>query len=239
MARIRADYVFGTLGTELGSGDTALASDGLERLPAVSSPDVAAVTIHDGTAYEIVHVTAHTASAVTATILRGQEGTAAQAWDVGASWLHGLTVADVTAIEDGAGMTVLRRAAAQSIPNATFTEVAWDSEDTDPLNAWASGSSITVPAGIAWAKVTAYVCWANNSTGKRYVRMMNSTTGAYLSGDIRDAANESKASIATPWVQVTPGDVLKLLISQDSGAALNLLGTGYGSPTRISVEWRS
>lgn len=103
MARIRDDYVFGTLAAEIGTGDTTITSTGLERLSAVSSPDIAAVILYSGDAYEIVHVTDHTALSDTATVLRGQEGTAAQAWGTGAAWLHGLTVADVDALAAGGG----------------------------------------------------------------------------------------------------------------------------------------
>lgn len=94
MARIRDDYVFGTLAAEIGTGDTILTSTGLERLSAVTAPDVAAVILYSGDDYEIVHVTAHAALSATATVLRGQEGTVAQAWGTGATWRHGPTEDD-------------------------------------------------------------------------------------------------------------------------------------------------
>lgn len=105
MARQRADYVKGTVENTNGitASATSLTSAGLARLPVVASPDVAAVILHDGTNYEIVHVTAHTAAATTATILRGQEGSTARAWVEGAPWFHGLTVADAVQF---AGVTV-------------------------------------------------------------------------------------------------------------------------------------
>lgn len=100
MARIRADYVFGTTDAALTSSDATLSSPALTRLPAVASPDVAAITLHDSAAgtYEIVHVTAHTASATMATILRGQEGSTAQAWGSGSAWLHGVTSGEVDSL---------------------------------------------------------------------------------------------------------------------------------------------
>lgn len=98
MARIRADYVFGKTDTALTDTATTLSSPALARLPAVADPDVAAVTLHDAATgvYEIVHVTAHTAAATTATILRAQEGSTARAWVSGATWLHGITVLDLS-----------------------------------------------------------------------------------------------------------------------------------------------
>lgn len=98
MTRIRADYVFGTISTTGGisAAATTFDSAGLARLPAVSGSDVAALVFGDAATgnYEIVHVAAHTAAATTATILRGQEGSTAQAWASGTTWLHGPTAAD-------------------------------------------------------------------------------------------------------------------------------------------------
>lgn len=97
MIRIRSDYVFGSTSAALTTTDTVLTSSALARLPAVAAPDVATVTLHDTATglYEIVHVTAHTAAATTATILRAQEGSTARAWASGTTWLHGPTAKDL------------------------------------------------------------------------------------------------------------------------------------------------
>jgi len=98
MARIRADFVFGTTTAGIDDDDTTLASAELARLPAVASPHYAVLTLHDaGTGdYEIVYVTAHTASATSATITRGEEGSTAQSWASDAKWVHGPTALDAT-----------------------------------------------------------------------------------------------------------------------------------------------
>jgi hypothetical protein len=101
MARIRSDYVFGTITGALTAGTTTLASAALARLPVVTAPDVAAITLHDQATgvYEIVHVTAHTAASTSATILRAQEGTSAQSWGIGTTWVHGITAYDLSTIQ--------------------------------------------------------------------------------------------------------------------------------------------
>lgn len=95
--RVRSDYVFGTIDAALTATDTTLSSPELARLPAVASPNIAAITLHDSATgiYEIVHVTAHAASATMATIRRAAEGSGARSWPTGASWSHGLTVNDL------------------------------------------------------------------------------------------------------------------------------------------------
>jgi hypothetical protein len=104
--RIKANYAFGVTDAALTTGATTLSSPTLTRLPAVTGTNHAPVTLHDPVAgvYEIVWVTAHTASATTATIARGKEGSTALAWASGAMWTHGPTVRDTGGV--GAGMRI-------------------------------------------------------------------------------------------------------------------------------------
>ena len=101
MSRLRFDGVRGTTSAILLAGDTDLSSPGLERMGDVNSGDTAAICLASAdshgniTTIEIVWVTAHVAGAVTATILRAQEGTTAIEWANGSQWAHGLDVADV------------------------------------------------------------------------------------------------------------------------------------------------
>lgn len=82
--RVKANFIWGTVGVDLPStGTTAtLTSAGLMTLPSVSAPQVSSITIDPNGVYgapEIVHVTAHSSTANTATILRAQEGTTRRA----------------------------------------------------------------------------------------------------------------------------------------------------------------
>ena len=98
MARLRSNNVFGTVDNNpLAAGGTSLSADELANLVAVTGTDTAVITLDPNRvngAPEIVYVTAHSASATTATILRGQEGTAARAHPQGTFWVHAATRVD-------------------------------------------------------------------------------------------------------------------------------------------------
>lgn len=93
--RIRVDFVEGILTDPLANeaGPSTMNSAGLADLPAIdhaTTGDYAAIVVDN----EVLHVTSHTASATTATVQRGQEGTTIAAHDAGAAWHHGPTEDD-------------------------------------------------------------------------------------------------------------------------------------------------
>lgn len=98
MSRIKTPFISGTiLNNPLAIGDTTLSSAALANLAAVASPDIAAIILDPaGSAGnpEVVWVTAHTASATTATISRGQEGSTARQHLLAVAWAHGPTIMD-------------------------------------------------------------------------------------------------------------------------------------------------
>jgi len=93
MARLRTNFVKGyTTDNPLAIGGTTLNASELVDLEAVSGADYAVITLdpdRKAGAPEIVYVTAHTASATSATITRGQEGTTARQHAQGTKWVHG------------------------------------------------------------------------------------------------------------------------------------------------------
>jgi hypothetical protein len=103
--RIRSNFAAGAIDAALSAGDTTLSSPGLADLVAVTSAGHAAITLFDRdadgriTKSEIVYITAHTASATTATMTRGEEGTTAQSWSIGDNWVHGPTTRDMVKSE--------------------------------------------------------------------------------------------------------------------------------------------
>jgi hypothetical protein len=97
MADIYTNLCSGTLTVDPGTGGL-LTSPGFANLPVVTAPDTLRLTIDpDGIngLPEIVLVTAHTASATTVTVTRGQEtsfgGAAAHAHPIGTVWRHAST----------------------------------------------------------------------------------------------------------------------------------------------------
>lgn len=119
MTRIRTDNVFGTTtDNPLTAGATTMNSAGLANLAAVSSTE--AIIILDPNrvagAPEIVVVTAHTGSATSATIQRGQFGTTAREHASGTEWVHGPIASNAS----------------------TFVTGSDDQGDFVPMNAWES-----------------------------------------------------------------------------------------------------
>lgn len=108
--RSRTNLVSGTLSVALAPGDTTMSSAGLANLAAITSTNHAVIVIEN----EIIYVTAHTASATTATILRGQEGTSAASHAQNIAWVHGPIVSDfdsvlgyAQAVADQTGITTV------------------------------------------------------------------------------------------------------------------------------------
>lgn len=119
MTRVRTDNVFGTItDNPLTNVATTMNSAGLANLAAVSSKE--AIIILDPNrvsgAPEIVVVTAHTGSATSATIQRGQFGTAARQHASGTAWVHGPIAGNAT----------------------TYATAADDQGDYVPMDAWES-----------------------------------------------------------------------------------------------------
>ncbi len=98
MVRIRSNFVSGVIDNNpLAIGGLTLNATELADLAVVASPDIAAIIL-DPTGGagdpEIVHVTAHSGSATTATIVRAREGTVAREHLLSVSWVHGPTQKD-------------------------------------------------------------------------------------------------------------------------------------------------
>lgn len=100
--RSRTNLVAGALSAGISGADTTISSAGLAGLAVIDATNHAAITIFaaDGNGRilvsEIVYVTAHTAAATTATVVRGREGTSASAWSSGATWAHAPTTRDLS-----------------------------------------------------------------------------------------------------------------------------------------------
>lgn len=99
MARVRTDNVFGTItDNPLTNVATTMNSAGLADLAAVSSKEAFIILDPNRVsgAPEIVVVTAHTGAATSATIQRGQFGTAARQHAQGTAWVHGPIAGNAT-----------------------------------------------------------------------------------------------------------------------------------------------
>ena len=133
---------------------------------------------------------------------------------------------------------------AQEIPNSTattFTNVVFQVEahDTDGMFDPAEPDRITIrTAGIY--SITSAVRWDHNATGTRAVGIVPNTSNlAFLAADTRPAAttnNHPTRQNVSTVARLTPGTVIVLKASQDSGTALEI--DNAGSPqVHLSATW--
>lgn len=106
--RVRANGIGGKVeDNPLTAAATTLTSAGLAAVPVIGTTQHLALVLDpdgiDG-APEIVWITAHTAAATTATILRAQEGTTARQHLRDTDWIHGATVKEYDGSGGGAGL---------------------------------------------------------------------------------------------------------------------------------------
>lgn len=129
MSRVRTDFVRGTVDdAPLTDVAVTLNSTELADLPAIAGGDVAVIVIDPEGTPEIVHVSAHVAAATSATILRGQEGTAALEHVAGTVWKHGPTAEDFDSAPIAAGAVIGSVTLTDTRPNS-LALVQWGSEE--------------------------------------------------------------------------------------------------------------
>jgi hypothetical protein len=106
--RVRSAFLGGLIeDNPLSSSATTLTSAGLASAPVIGSTQHMAIVLDpDGFSGspEVVYITAHSAAASTATIVRGQEGSTARAHDRDTPWVHSVTVKDFDAAGGGTGL---------------------------------------------------------------------------------------------------------------------------------------
>lgn len=105
--RAPRDYLAGTLSTAAAISDTALVADIFSGLPTdYSTTKVLPLVIHDPSTnlYEVVWVTAHSASSTTVTVVRARESTTARAWPSGSAVICAPTVRDTLTVSTLAGL---------------------------------------------------------------------------------------------------------------------------------------
>src|SRR5512143_2978655 len=98
------NFIGGLLTASLSATGTTLTSDGLAAMSAVDSLHHMVVVLDpDGLngEPEATYVTAHTAAATTATIVRGKEGSTGRAHDIDIPWVHTLITSDMSGAATG------------------------------------------------------------------------------------------------------------------------------------------
>jgi hypothetical protein len=117
---------------------------------------------------------------------------------------------------------------AQSIPNATYTAVAFASEtlDTDNFHDNATNNTrLTVPTGLGGKyKVCGHFIFAGATGGDRSGRIYKNGANSNQSLDQHPASSNFVAVHPELVLSLAAGDYVELFVYQDSGAALSLAG---------------
>jgi len=163
--RVRGNNAQGTVSDNpLTAGATTLNSAGLANFPAVSAAQHAVIVLdplRTAGAPEIITVTAHTAAATSATVLRGQYGTAARSHNQNTMWVHPTTIDDLIGIYTSATRPSTPYRGELIFETDTNSYVGRDTTDTwqtvVTLGAWTAYTptltqSATVTKTVSYAK---------------------------------------------------------------------------------------
>jgi hypothetical protein len=141
---------------------------------------------------------------------------------------------------------MLRRTTTQSISTASWTAVAFTTEDLDTdVDGVGGHDSSSNPSRYTarypgWYLVGGGVCFAANTTGQRGT--MWSVNGTFVNGSnsLLDATASQACGVPARAIQVRldEGDYVELMCWQSSGGALNVSGTTGEQPS-MSVRWVS
>ena len=242
MARIRANNVFGTVtNNPLAAGGTSLTSAGLANLPAVTGSDVAVITLDPNRVHgapEIVYVTAHTGGAGTATILRGQEGTAARQHPADTFWVHGSPASEIERVYDPPACRVFNNTGPSITTGGTEKVLTFTAEryDTDGMWTPAAPSRITFNTRGLYA-VTAQMIYSPNTAGDRIVSVrLNGTTWiVYETQRARTGAAGPHILECSTQYLFSAGDYVEMMVFQDSGATLTATAFQQTAPEMMAA----
>lgn len=135
----------------------------------------------------------------------------------------------------GPAFVVVKRAtSAQPIPDSTYTEVSFNTEQSDTAGMWDAGTpgrtTCLVPGIYALA---GSVMWDNSTIGTRTARLMLNGASA-LAFDKTEAFSTSHTNTVVSISALSLGDYISLDVLQNSGSALNVLND---SATFLRAVW--
>jgi hypothetical protein len=188
--RVRTNFAGGLVeDNPLSSTATTLTSAGLASLPAITSTQHTVLIIDPdavGGNPEIVYVTAHTALATTATIVRGQEGTIAREHLRDTPWVHGPTIYDfrsVLARQGGSSTVWGTNGTTNYVPTGGFAQVGQVA--LGAASETTSSVAVTFPISYAAAPIVIVSFGDPTGTGRIVVRADSVTASGFtFVGDV-------------------------------------------------------
>lgn len=249
--RRRYDFVAGALSADMASGVTTMNSAGLADLPAIGATEHAAITFWTTdangrvTKKEIAYVTAHTAAATSATIVRGKDGTTAQNWLTGDKWALSPVTYDEPVI-----CTSATRPAAPYTPmmiyetdNAQFMN--WNGAAWIPVSAYQGTAAPAAPVtGDLWldtdegaeAGLSSILAYAEVSANQGSITAETDLTGLTVNVVV-PAGRRIKITGRVFVESSVPGDTVALYI-KEGATYINLAQQtgGWNFATDMRVE---
>lgn len=187
--RVRSAFLGGLIeDNPLSSSATTLTSAGLASVPVIGSTQHMAIVLDpDGFngAPEVVYITAHSAAATTATIVRAQESSTARAHDRDVPWVHTVTVKDYDAAGGGTGLIGFKnyRPGADA---ASYNTTSTSSVDVDATNlavsftAPPSGRVLVRLCGSKYASVGDQAFWSVREASANVAEQYVSSVGTNI-----------------------------------------------------------
>ena len=126
------------------------------------------------------------------------------------------------------GVCVLTGSSSQSIADATWVSVDWDTETIDGqgMHSTSSNTELIVPNGAGWYLVTATIAFGANATGIRAIRILvsgNTAQGGHAQVAASNNADALNSVSVSCVVYMSATDNVKVEAYQNSSGALNVL----------------
>ena len=132
----------------------------------------------------------------------------------------------------------LYKSANQSISNATFTAVTFDSElkDTDNFHSTSSNTSrITIPAGKGGLYlITGQASFASNATGLRNAEIRKNGSSYFIFWVAPATNGDWSVGSVSNIIELAATDYIEMFVYQTSGGSLNINGgSTYGAAFQV------
>ncbi len=129
----------------------------------------------------------------------------------------------------------------QSIPNASLTALTFNSEffDVGGYHSTTTNTDrFTIPTGRAgYHTVLVQICWGDNTTGRRTVRLIKNGSTAIYAGDVFAQTGTSVSNLINWTGYLAEGDYISLQGYQNSGGNLIAYLTDADDLTNFSIQF--
>jgi hypothetical protein len=149
-------------------------------------------------------------------------------------------VSGLVAFQLGGPLAVLRTQTKQSIPNSSWTAIAWDTIDDDTHSGWAAANPSHYTAAVpGWYEVDARADIAASTTAFRsllfQINGLNNASSRMAKVQVPPASGVDTSLTTSTCLYLNTGDYLEALVYQFSGAAITL-DTADGV-TLMTIRW--